>query len=428
MKFDHYISDTHFGHYNVILYANRPYGFFKLDKITYLPNFLKKYFKKKANKVMTRKMISNWNSKVKEGETVLHCGDFAYLNINQMKKVVSQLNGDIYLVKGNHDKRKDSIFLEIGFKKVYKRLEIPYKDIKVIFSHYPYVHDSLRREAIRRTTLLKPFKESVPETKLILHNLKNLPYEKKRDFLHKVSSFNVKDKKVRSYILRIISMFIGTREVNDCNILVHGHSHNPEVMNKNAINLCVEAHNFTPISHSELEVFFEKAYKYLFTDSPEDLSELISLRENLRQRFLLEKKTDLGLKIKERLSQLDYEINYKFSEQEIMKGNTKLTCIPQRIDRKFIDLQKLNKTYIPVEDLIVGSMYEGECRNSNYAIWDGSEFVYLRTKFGDQFLDKVSEIESFCEYDIFIPHLEIDKYCNETTKKLYDMFTLEQSL
>ena len=43
--------------------------------------------------------------------------------------------------------------------------------------------------------------------------------------------------------------------------------------------------------------------------------------------------------------------------------------------------------YIKKEDLIKGKQYECDARNFTVGTWNGKEFVYLRTKFGQQFDD-----------------------------------------
>ena len=78
-----FISDTHFGHTNIIPYCDRP--FVSVEQ-------------------MNRYMIQQWNSVVKKNDTVYHLGDFSLcISPEEVKDIVSQLNGNIRLVKGNHD-------------------------------------------------------------------------------------------------------------------------------------------------------------------------------------------------------------------------------------------------------------------------------------------------------------------------------------
>ena len=79
-----FISDTHFGHYNVIKYCNRPF---------------------KSVDEMDNELIKRWNNKVDKGDTVYHLGDFGFIQPVRWKEIVRQLNGQIHLIKGNHDKQ-----------------------------------------------------------------------------------------------------------------------------------------------------------------------------------------------------------------------------------------------------------------------------------------------------------------------------------
>src|SRR5512135_1658657 len=78
-----FISDTHFGHANIIRYSNRPYK--DVDE-------------------MNEMMIQEWNKLVKPGDLVYHNGDFAFLPTDKLEKLLRRLSGSIHLVLGNHDK------------------------------------------------------------------------------------------------------------------------------------------------------------------------------------------------------------------------------------------------------------------------------------------------------------------------------------
>ena len=65
------------------------------------------------------------------------------------------------------------------------------------------------------------------------------------------------------------------------------------------------------------------------------------------------------------------------------------------------------KGIIPKEDLVKDKYYFGKCRNATIAKWCGNEFVYIRHKFGESFLENINHIEDDNEYDLFIPLKEI---------------------
>ena len=53
---------------------------------------------------MEKAIIENWNSVVKPNEKVFCLGDFSWFHgRHDMKKIVDKLNGEIYMVLGNHD-------------------------------------------------------------------------------------------------------------------------------------------------------------------------------------------------------------------------------------------------------------------------------------------------------------------------------------
>ena len=78
-----FTADTHFGHKNIIKYANRPFD--SIDE-------------------MDKTIINNWNNCVDENDKVYHLGDVALCSPNKLRKILDQLNGKIYLIKGNHEK------------------------------------------------------------------------------------------------------------------------------------------------------------------------------------------------------------------------------------------------------------------------------------------------------------------------------------
>jgi calcineurin-like phosphoesterase family protein len=78
-----FTADTHFNHANIIDYCDRPF---------------------KSAEHMDREVIRRWNEKVKNGDIVVHLGDFGFLRGEKDQAFYSnQLNGKIILIKGNHD-------------------------------------------------------------------------------------------------------------------------------------------------------------------------------------------------------------------------------------------------------------------------------------------------------------------------------------
>lgn len=108
------ISDTHFGHANIIKYCNRPFA---------------------NTEEMDRQLIKNWNAVVSKDDTVIHLGDIGLGNKEYIKKILSQLNGTKILIRGNHDNWSDEFYREAGFKYV-SRYPIVWNDFYLL-SHAP---------------------------------------------------------------------------------------------------------------------------------------------------------------------------------------------------------------------------------------------------------------------------------------------------
>ena len=127
------ISDTHFGHNNIIKYCNRPF---------------------ETVDAMDQAMIANWNKVVGPDDYVIHCGDFCLGNADKVKEITSQLNGHKILVRGNHDHGTNTKYKEVGFEQVYGEkviIDFGGKIGTICFSHhkqdtpylnlYGHVHD-----------------------------------------------------------------------------------------------------------------------------------------------------------------------------------------------------------------------------------------------------------------------------------------------
>lgn len=109
-----YISDTHFGHANIIKYDNRPFG---------------------SVQKMDRTIIDNWNNAVFDNDTVYILGDFSWYDEDKTLGILKSLNGKKVLTKGNHDRVSQKIAKQ--FVGVHNYLEINDDKTKVVLSHYP---------------------------------------------------------------------------------------------------------------------------------------------------------------------------------------------------------------------------------------------------------------------------------------------------
>lgn len=87
---------------------------------------------------MDEAMISNWNHVVRPGDRVYHLGDFSFhKDIDDTLRILRRLNGQKYLVFGNHDKklRDNREFLgEWIWAKDLAQIEVAGQ--KIILCHY----------------------------------------------------------------------------------------------------------------------------------------------------------------------------------------------------------------------------------------------------------------------------------------------------
>jgi calcineurin-like phosphoesterase family protein len=112
-------SDTHFFHEAIIKYCDRPF---------------------KNAEEMNYKLIEAWNKKVPQDGLVFHLGDFAWGGYEFWKKIREQLNGDIILIKGNHDQKNMSSTAEQElFQYVTWQMLIEIEGRKVILNHFPFL-------------------------------------------------------------------------------------------------------------------------------------------------------------------------------------------------------------------------------------------------------------------------------------------------
>ena len=112
-----FIGDTHFGHSNIIKFEPvwRPF---------------------ESIQEHDEAIIDLWNKTVQKNDKVWFVGDIA-MNKTALMRCVPRLNGNIYLVMGNHDKFATSAYMDAGVHKLLGMASVH----KTILSHIP-VHES----------------------------------------------------------------------------------------------------------------------------------------------------------------------------------------------------------------------------------------------------------------------------------------------
>lgn len=113
-----FTSDTHFGHSKIIDYCKRPFS---------------------SIEEHDKALIQNWNNTVGQDDTVFHLGDFAYGNSQFIANIIKQLNGNIILIKGNHDLRNMNPTLYNIFSDVVYQARILIDKQTVYLNHFPFL-------------------------------------------------------------------------------------------------------------------------------------------------------------------------------------------------------------------------------------------------------------------------------------------------
>lgn len=127
----YFISDTHFGHSNILRYCKRP--FIKESDLDNRGEWKSEYLANLRCKEMDSTIIKNWNSRVKDEDIVFFLGDFCFSKSSEApdsKKNAfdyyrSQLKGNIIFFKGNHDGNNrcksiiESMVIQHGGKRIY---------------------------------------------------------------------------------------------------------------------------------------------------------------------------------------------------------------------------------------------------------------------------------------------------------------------
>lgn len=113
-------SDLHLHHSKIIDYCNRPYS---------------------SEEEMTSTIISNWNSVINKSSTVYLLGDVIFkVPTEKAINTISQLNGKIHLILGNHDGEINKVAHLFSSISQYTELKIDLQEEHyktLVLFHYP---------------------------------------------------------------------------------------------------------------------------------------------------------------------------------------------------------------------------------------------------------------------------------------------------
>lgn len=112
-----FTSDTHFNHVR--------------GRELFRPQFV-------SLEEMNETIIERWNSRVKRGDRVYHLGDVALGQQAAAAETLGRLNGDIFLVRGNHDTVATGRLCRDRFIWIKDYFNLKVGDQKIVLSHYTF--------------------------------------------------------------------------------------------------------------------------------------------------------------------------------------------------------------------------------------------------------------------------------------------------
>lgn len=113
-----FTADSHWNHSKILDFCKRPF---------------------KDITEHDEKLIENWNSVVSPDDTVFHLGDFCFGSAQKIKEVRKRLNGHIYLIKGNHDRKNMQESTFSLFEDAVEQATILIDGRTVYLNHFPFL-------------------------------------------------------------------------------------------------------------------------------------------------------------------------------------------------------------------------------------------------------------------------------------------------
>lgn len=118
-------SDLHFSHQNILLYEKESREQFS------------------SIEEMNAALIANWNSVVSPSDRVYVCGDFFMGKNDTIHTILPQLNGQITLIRGNHDTPARMDIMRQHGVEVKDIDYISYKGKFFILCHFPVISEEM---------------------------------------------------------------------------------------------------------------------------------------------------------------------------------------------------------------------------------------------------------------------------------------------
>ena len=107
-------TDTHLGHFNMVEYCGRPENFSEI-------------------------ILRNLHQCIKHEDILIHLGDICIANDTKWHLQLLNIPGRHWLIRGNHDKKSNSWYLEHGWDMICQQFEDHIFGKTIMFSHKPVV-------------------------------------------------------------------------------------------------------------------------------------------------------------------------------------------------------------------------------------------------------------------------------------------------
>jgi calcineurin-like phosphoesterase family protein len=165
-----FTSDKHIGHSNIIKYCNRPF--------------------RNVNE-MNKAIVDNHNAIVDKKDIVYDLGDFGWFkDMAHAREIIQSLNGQHFLIKGNHDHKgfltaTEDLFVKIKSMHTVKVPDPDAKDGKnqyIILCHYPLMvwnrgyHGAWHLHGHCHGNLQEPFPSTRMDVGVDCFNFSPVPY------------------------------------------------------------------------------------------------------------------------------------------------------------------------------------------------------------------------------------------------------------
>lgn len=113
-----FTSDTHFYHDKIRELSDRPF---------------------KSVDDMNNKLIENWNSVVGKNDTIFHLGDFCFGGTKKWTDILTRLNGNKWLIMGNHDFKNLNDSITPFFMDINQQMRIYIDGWTLYLNHFPFL-------------------------------------------------------------------------------------------------------------------------------------------------------------------------------------------------------------------------------------------------------------------------------------------------